>query len=222
MTWYSLYRVRSWATTNPFMIFARQLLTPLTAFLLIVGISLGQGPKKDIGANVSLPPETNQDKPPQQHENLPAADTLKLDVDLVNVDVVVTGSDGKPITDLTKGQFKVFDDNVPQQITNFSLTDEPLTVAILMEFSGSLRPYNKVFTPALGLIDSLRADDWCALIAYDRRQIIVTDFTKNKNDLHNGFNLLGPPQDPESRLYDAVYETLNRMEGVDGKKPSSF
>jgi VWFA-related protein len=198
------------------MIFAKHLLIPFITFLLVIGISLGQGPKKDVGANVALPPGIDEDnKPPQKHDSLPKIDTLKLDVDLVNVDVVVTDNDGHPITGLTQDQFKVFDDNVQQQITNFSITDLPVTVATLMEYVGNPR---KVIPPALGFVDSLRPNDWGALIVYDHHTTIVTDFTNNKSELSNALRNLGPPRYHEADLWDSLHETLQLMGNIDGRK----
>lgn len=47
--------------------------------------------------------------------------TAHVDVNIVNVDVTVTGPDGKPVTDLTRSDFQVFEDGKPQMVTNFSI-----------------------------------------------------------------------------------------------------
>jgi VWFA-related protein len=185
--------------------------------LIIAGITLAQtGPKKDVGTKVPLPPgvyteDKGQDKPPQL--------TMSIDVELVEVDVVVTDNRGNPIGGLEKQHFKVFDDNVEQSVTNFSPTDAPLTVVVLVEFSDTIGYYfDDVVGPAAGFINSLRTDDWGALVAFDIRPEILTDFTKNKQDLFNGLRRLQIPAYRETSLYDAVYFTLERLEGVDGKK----
>src|SRR5690242_13496118 len=49
--------------------------------------------------------------------------TARVDVQVVNVDVVVTDTDGKPVMNLTRDDFAVFEDGVPQKITNFSVMD---------------------------------------------------------------------------------------------------
>jgi VWFA-related protein len=203
---------------------AKRWLLPLVAFLLVIGICVAQGPKKDIGTNVPLSPEISnsgdnnkQSSPPQKA--LPRADALSIDVDLVNVDVVVTDNDGNPLSGLTKDQFKVYDDNVLQQVTNFSPTDAPLTIVVLVEFGETFGYFaDNAVRPAAGFINSLRPDDWAALVAYDIRPEILTDFTKNKNDLFNGLRRMTMPAYRETCLYDAVYDTLDRMENIDGKK----
>jgi len=131
----------------------------------------------------------------------------------------VTDNSGNPIGGLEKQHFKVFDDDVEQTITNFSPTDAPLTVVILAEFSDTFGYYyDDVVGPAAGFINSLRPDDWAALVAFDIRPEILTDFTKNKSELYDGLRRMRIPAYRETSLYDAVYDTLQRLDNVDGKK----
>ncbi len=189
------------------------------AGLLLAGMSLAQGPKRDIGNKVPLPPAStgiDRDRP-QEPGGLPVS--LSIDVDLISFDVVVTDNNNNPIGGLEKSHFKVFDDNVEQTITNFSPTEAPLTVVVLAEFSNTFGYYfDDVVGPAAGFIDSLRPDDWAALVAFDIRPEILTDFTKNKAELFNGLRRMRIPAYSETCLYDAVYDTLDRLENVDGKK----
>src|SRR5262245_43957777 len=103
-----------------------RLLVLITALALVASISFAQGPKKDVGAKLPVPdkpqPMDKTDRPPQK-DQLPRVDSLSIDVDLVDLDVVVTDQSGNPISGLTKDHFKVFDDNVQQSVTNFSPTD---------------------------------------------------------------------------------------------------
>src|SRR4029077_11451315 len=75
-----------------------------------------------------------------------------------------------------------------------------------------------VIGPAAGFIQSLRADDWGALIAFDIRPEILVDFTKNNSQLFNVLRRMQIPAFRETALYDAVYDTLERLDRVDGKK----
>jgi VWFA-related protein len=195
---------------------ARGLLVIPIALVLALGISMAQqGPRKDVGKKVPLPGTIEID---ESADKLPQT-TLSIDVELVNVDVVVTDNRGNPIGGLDKEHFKIFEDNVEQTITNFSPTDAPLTVVVLVEFSDTIGYYfDDVVQPAAGFINSLRADDWGALVAFDIRPEILTDFTKNKSELFNGLRRLQIPAYRETTLYDAVYFTLERMENIDGKK----
>jgi VWFA-related protein len=89
----------------------------------------------------------------------------------------------------------------------------------LAEFSDTFGYYYAdVVGPAAGFIQSLRPDDWAALIAFDLRPEILTDFTKNKAELFDGLRRMQIPAYRETALYDAVYDTLERLDRVDGKK----
>src|SRR3954462_3391297 len=113
----------------------RHLLLILVAVFLIAGITMAQGPKKDIGKNVPLPaapPSSKGTKP----DDLPQH-ALSIDVDVVSFDVVVTDQSGNPISGLEKQHFRVFDDDVEQTVSNFSPADAPLTTVILAEFSNT-------------------------------------------------------------------------------------
>ena len=196
------------------------------SFAIVVMLSMSaskmfsQGPKKDIGAKVPLPEvPTPMDKPGPPTKDKPAGMSISIDVDLVDVDVVVMDNSGNPISGLNKQHFKVFDDNVEQTITNFSPTDAPLTIVVLLEFGDTFGFLaDDVVQPAAGFIQSLRPEDWAALVAYDIRPEILTDFTKNKAQLFEGLRRLRVPAYRETCLYDAVWDTLERMEQVDGKK----
>jgi VWFA-related protein len=195
----------------------RCLLVLAIALFLVAGMTMAQGPKRDIGKDVPLPP-VNTERGTGK-EQLPQVPALSIDVDVVSFDVVVTDQSGNPVSGLEKQHFKVFDENVEQTVTNFSPTDAPLTVVVLAEFSNTIGYYyDDVVAPAAGFINSLRPDDWAALVAFDIRPEILTDFTKNKNALFDGLRRMRIPAYSETCLYDAVYDTLQRLDNVDGKK----
>jgi VWFA-related protein len=191
---------------------SRSLLLAFVIVMLLASIMVAQGPRRDVGSNVPLPEarELPADGPTQ---------TLSIDVDLVSFDVVVTDRNDDPIAGLEKQHFKVFEDNVEQTISNFSPTEAPLTVVILLEFGDTFGYYaDDVVGPAAGFINSLRPDDWGALVAYDIKPEILVDFTKDKGELFQGLQRLRIPAYRETSIHDAVYDTLERLENVDGKK----
>src|SRR5436309_9061765 len=197
----------------------RRLLVFIIGVFLVAGITMAQGPRKDVGKSVPLPPGTTDQKGPAKgDQQLPQVPSLSIDVDLINFDVVVTDQSGNPISGLEKKHFRVFDDDIEQNVTNFSPADAPLTVVILAEFSDTFGYYfDDVVGPAAGFIQSLRPDDWGALVAFDIRPEILTDFTKNKSELYEGLRRMRIPAYHETCIYDAVYDTLQRLDNVDGK-----
>ena len=138
------------------------------AVSLVAGTTMAQGPKRDIGNKVPLPPIPDRPTPSKGDGQEPPV-SLSIDVDLVNFDVVVTDNNNNPISGLQKEHFKVFDDNVEQAIANFSPTDAPLTVVILVEFGDTFGYYyDDVVGPAAGFINSMRPDDWKVIQEFSR------------------------------------------------------
>ncbi len=68
----------------------------------------------------------------------PAQKSLKVDVELVMVNVAVTDSDNRPVTDLKAENFQIFEDKVEQQIRYFSMEAAPMTLGIVFDISHSM------------------------------------------------------------------------------------
>jgi VWFA-related protein len=188
----------------------------LVAIVLLLAGAIAvaqQGPRKDTGANVPLPPG------PEIPKDAIKGKPLSVDVDVVDVDVVVVDKNGSLIKGLNKSDFKVFDDNVEQTITGFTSTETPLTVVIMFEFSKTFAYYyDNVFYPIMGFSESLHDDDWAALVKFDLHTEILSDFTKNKKQLFNSLGDLRFATYSEIILFDALYDTMTRLEKIEGKK----
>ena len=87
----------------------------------------------------SAPPPAAQNPPSKAPAQAPpeAGVTIAVDVPVVTLDVIATTKNGDILTGLKKENFRVFDDGAPQTITNFAPTDAPITMVVLMEFSGA-------------------------------------------------------------------------------------
>lgn len=153
-----------------------------------------------------------------QTEELP--NSFKLDVALVNVDVLVTDEDGKVLSGLKAGNFRILDNGVPQTIESFAPTSAPITVVILMEASGASYGYfaAKGAEWASGFLDHLDEKDWVALVTYDLRSTVRVDFTHQRYKVRDALSALGPTSFNEADLYDALTETLEKLDGVKGRK----
>ena len=183
------------------------------------------GPKQTesdtvIGPKKQAPPKKKRISPKKPAGEKPDDNfTLAVEIELVNLDVVVTDKRGNFIPNLTQKNFKVYEDKVEQKVTNFSPTTAPITIVLLVEFANTLAFwYDDVITPTAGFIQLLRPDDWAALVAYDMRPEILSDFTQDKRDLYAGLNRMRIPGFSETNLFDALKDTLDRLEEVDGKK----
>ena len=68
-----------------------------------------------------------------------------------------------------------------------------------------------------GFAESLRKGDWVAVIGYDLRPTILTDFTQNRSELMEALSRFNTPAFRESNLSDALIYTLDRVEEIEGK-----
>jgi VWFA-related protein len=169
----------------------------------------------------SPPPVPEQNPPAKPSSQAPEAGvTIAVDVPVVTVDVIATTKNGDILTGLKKENFRVLDDGAPQTITNFAPTDAPITMVIVMEFSGRaygwFAAYAKYWADAL--FPNLQQKDWVALETFDMRTRLEVDFTQDKNEVRAAINRLYFPGFSESNVFDAILETNERLKDVKGKK----
>jgi VWFA-related protein len=159
-------------------------------------------------------------KPPQAQQQQQPQYSLTVKSQVVQVNAVVTDQDGNIVTGLKKENFRLFDNNQPQQITNFEPNDAPITIVILLDYDAR---YYSIFSYysqqiAYGFAPHLGPDDWVALVTFDLKPNIVVDFTRNKQEIQNAIATLGFPGFSESNLFDALVDTVDRLKDVQGKK----
>src|SRR5437879_4922116 len=117
------------------------LLLSSAAFLTLAGLMVGQqqGPLKDPSVTVAKPrkaddkkdPDTDLPKIPSQYNKKDKVDlgelpSFKSDVDIVTVDVAIVDNKGHFIPGIPKGNFRILEDNVPQQLRSVTLGEAPL------------------------------------------------------------------------------------------------
>ena len=171
-------------------------------------------PKKNENAPPPPPPPTT----PKKVEGMPDY-SLRVNVPLVDVDVMVTTKNGQFVPGLKKDNFRVAEDGVPQAITDFNVTQAPITAVLLTEYAAT----NYVFMiqalqASYAFVDSLKKDDWVAVEYYDMQPHILVDFTQDKRALYGALNQLRIPGFSETNLFDALYDTLDRLDRIQGKK----
>lgn len=164
----------------------------------------------------NLRPSVNTAGPSQQQ----APYSVSTESTLVLLDVLVTDEDGKVLGGLKKENFRILDNGKPQVITQFEPTDDPITIVILMEYSGIAYDYFAYKAAYWGsaFLDHLDSKDWVALVTYDMRPAIRVDFTHNKMEVRDALSTLSYPGFSEANLFDALVDTLEKLERVQGKK----
>ena len=180
------------------------------------------GPEGDIGPMAipkrgEAPPEPKP-QPAKKIEGMPEY-SIKVDTSLVQVPVLVTTKDGQFIPGLKEGNFRVTEDGVPQRITKFEVSKAPITAVLLVEFAA--RYYRFVYdalNASFVFAQTLKPEDWIAVVSFDMRPTIVADFTQDKRQVMAAINSLRIPGFSETNVFDALYDTLDRVEGIEGRK----
>jgi VWFA-related protein len=181
------------------------------------------GPNGDVGpyaipkkkeAPPEPPPET-----PKKIEGMPNY-SINVSVPEVDIPVMVTTKDGQFIPHLQKGNFKILEDGVPQAISTFSETqDAPITAVLLVEFAQTNYSFLRdTLTASYTFASGLKKNDWVAVEYYDIKPHILVDFTQNKQAVYGAIQELRMPEWAETNLFDALYDTLDRLEGIQGHK----
>lgn len=180
------------------------------------------GPGNDVGPYV-IPKKTEEAPPPaperpKRIEGMPDY-SIKVDVPLVNVDVMVTTKDGQFVPGLKKENFRVSEDGVAQSITNFNQSTAPITAVLLVEFASTNYFFVRdAVNAAFTFAQTLKKDDWVAVISYDMKPQILTDFTQDKSAVMGAIGQMQIPGFAETNLFDALYDTIDRLQGLEGRK----
>ncbi len=193
-----------------------------------------QGPQKESSETVARPRSSTTSTEPAEGPKIPSKfekkDTtpagtpnFKSNVTAVTVDVAVLDNKGRFIPNIPRGNFRVVEDGVPQQVTNFSMGEAPMTVALVVEFSNRWQAYwtqtwYDTLQASWGFLQSLKPEDYIAIIAYDMRPEIFCDFTQDKREAMEAMRRLQIPAFSEANLYDALADTAQRMSGIEGRK----
>lgn len=186
------------------------------------------GPQGDMGP-IIVPKKKPEDQPPppppqpkvKNPEGMPDF-SISVNVPNVQVPILVTTKDGQFIPGLKKDNFKIFEDGVAQPITNFTQeSDAPITAVLLVEFANN-DYYGQFAYDAVRasyyFADSLKPKDWVAVITYDMKTKILCDFTQDKREIFGAINQLQIPGFSETNEFDALYDTLDRLDRIPGRK----
>ena len=183
--------------------------------LALFGVLAAQ-PKPADAQQASAPPPQKQDSQDQRQPGY----AISVTVPVVNVDVSVTDDDGGYLPGLTKDNFRIVEDGQPQVITNFSTGEAPITVVLVVEYSRlgyGFYLYNARLWADM-FLHQLKPTDWVALESFAMRTNVEVDFTHNPQEVEQGLINLELPTFSESNMFDALSETIDRLQDVKGRK----
>jgi VWFA-related protein len=149
--------------------------------------------------------------------------TFRSDAITVTVDTAVLDNKGHFIPNIPKQNFRILEDGVPQQVASFSLGEAPMTICMLVEFSNRFQNFYsqawfQTLTAAYGFVQTLKPEDYVAIIAYDLREEILSDFTTDRQKTAEALSRLRIAGFSESNMYDALVDSAQRMQDIEGRK----
>ncbi len=151
-------------------------------------------------------------------EEVGAGDIVRVDTTLVSIPVSVMDRDGKYIPNLTKEDFRVWEDGTEQKVAYFASTEKPFTVALLIDTSGStINKLGDIQDAAIAFVGQLRPDDRVMVVSFSDKIRILAQPTNDRNTLRNAIRRTEPGSG--TRLYDAVDQIINQsLNHIEGRK----
>jgi len=145
-------------------------------------------------------------------------DVIRVDTSLVTIPVTVIDRSGKYVPQLRRENFKIFEDGVEQKIAYFGTNDQPFTVALLIDTSGSTHfRLDDIQSAAITFVSKLKPDDSVMVISFDDRIRVLCQPTTDRNVISRAIRQTSTGGG--TRLYDAVGELLTRhLKAVSGRK----
>ena len=145
---------------------------------------------------------------PQQKKKAAGDDqTIRIAVEMVSIPVVVTTREGQRVTDLKKEDFQVFEDGVAQEISGFASTDEPISVVLALDTSGSTeQKLARIQDEAIHFVNLLHPDDSVAIMSFAQDVNLLEDFTIDRD--RNAYGIKETRPGGWTVLYEAVWLAL--------------
>jgi VWFA-related protein len=156
--------------------------------------------------------EKQQSEPPQGD-----VETIKIDTNLVAVPVIASSRTGHYIADLTKEEFKVWEDGVPQEVAFFATVNVPFHVVLMLDTSASTKEkLAQIQQAAMAFVQQLGSDDKVKIVSFDDEVRDLNDFTNDKVALRE--IIKGTHSGEGTKVYDAVQLSLHQLRVINGRK----
>ena len=142
---------------------------------------------------------------------------IRTDVDLALVNVTVTDPYNRLVTGLEPDNFRVFEDNIEQEVVSFSAEDVPISIGVIFDFSGSMaNKVDKAREAALQFFKTANPQDEFFLVSFNERAELTSTFTNSVEDLQSRMLMTAPKG--RTALLDAIYLGLSQMRGAHNAK----
>jgi Ca-activated chloride channel homolog len=145
-------------------------------------------------------------------------DVIHVDTALVTLPVTVMDRYGKYVPNLSRRDFHVYDEGVEQRIAYFATVDQPFTVALVIDTSGSTHfRLDEIQDAAIAFVNQLKPEDRVMVISFDDQIRVLSEPTNNRDDLTRAIRRTRTGGG--TRLYDAVELVITqKLKSISGRK----
>ena len=208
----------------------------LSLFSSVTSIGLGQRPRR-VGDQQKVPQTTSPEPPPvpsgrppvlgganypnnrkpeQQPqpeatppEEVDAGDIIRVETTLVTIPVSVMDRDGRYVPNLNKEDFRVWEDDVEQDVAFFASVDKPFSVVLMLDTSPSTQfQLQDIQDAAITFVNQLRADDKVMVVSFNADVKVLCEFTTDRSKLQRA--IYRANTDSGTSIYDAVDIVINK------------
>lgn len=145
-------------------------------------------------------------------------DVVRVDTDLITVPVRITNKNGRPVPDVKRDEFKIFENGIEQTIDYFSSEEQPFTVALLLDMSySSVFKLQEIQDAAFAFVKQLRPQDRVMIVAFDQRPYVLCEATADQRALR--FAIEATKIGSGTSLYTALDMVMNeKFRRIQGRK----
>ena len=138
---------------------------------------------------------------------------IRLNARLVNLNIKVVDTSGRPVSKLSRADFVVLEDNVPQEVTYFEPVAAPVNLLLLLDLSGSIGSKLQAMKKAAKkFVDELGDKDRVAIATFTTQFQAVSDFTTDRDKLKKNIDRIENPAG-DTAFYDATWAALEALRG---------
>lgn len=142
---------------------------------------------------------------------------VKMDVDLALINATVTDPYNRLVTGLDPDNFRIFEDNIEQEVVTFSSEDVPISIGVIFDYSGSMaNKAAKAREAAIQFFKTANPADEFFLVSFNERAELTSSFTNSVEDLQSRMLLTNPKG--RTALLDAIYLGLSEMRSAHNAK----
>lgn len=196
----------------------------LFGFVILLAFSSSLGQSGRVQTYSESSPQSNKNepsvapKPADNRQKSEGDDVIRVDTDLVIVPARVTDHNGRPVSDISKWEFKIFENGVEQEIAYFSGEEQPFTVALILDMSySSIFKLPEIQAAAFAFINQLRENDKVMVVSFDEKVRVLCEPTNNRKILRIAIEAAQIASG--TSLYTALDTVLNeKFSQISGRK----